>query len=484
MKSKTPPHIRRNARLSPMYGLFLAAALGLGATSPAAASPASAPSKDGPLPGKFTTGMYGAMEMGQFVKYHYWQNDLKYSWRDRTVLEYMTRYAYTDDFSLQLGLGAYMWYYSFPSEFIRNDRDRNDKYLSLYIPVAKADYKLGDPDNPALAIEAGIFPFKYDSDSRNLGEYLFRTGAYPNYIQTDFDFAFARLTGFHLSRVDFGSWKNDILLTTETDLQPRFDWTFSYLTEVSIGSVLKAGAGVSFTNFLSVNEDYTTPKDQQGDAYVTNLHTDSLDIGGGIKVPVTSGDTGYYTFQSTKVMARASFNPQALIPIPGLEAEDLKVYGEIALLGVKNYPRPSPDDTDMTYGFFTERAQRMPCMFGINLPTFGLLNLLSVEMEWYGLRGPNSFENRERHVAVPLPQKVINNITEGGSYVDADYSAKDDWKWSVYAKKELAPGLDLVAQAARDHVRHSVGYAIQKDWEEALTKPDQWWWAAKVAFHY
>jgi hypothetical protein len=433
--------------------------------------------------GKVTTSMYGAMEMGQFVKYHYWQNDQKHSWRDRTILEYVTNYAYSERFSVHVGLGAYMWYYSFPTDSIKSERDHNDKFLSPYIPIAKADYRFGDPENPALAVEMGIIPFKYNSDARNLGEYLFRSGAYPNYILTDFDFAFARVTGFHFSRTDFGNWKNDVLLTTETDLQPRFDWTFSYLTEYKVGAALTLGAGVSFTNFLSVNEDYTSPKDQQGDAYVTNLHPGFLDDGNGGQIAITVGDTGYYTFQSTKLMARASFNPQSLFPVSILSPEDLKIYGEVALLGVKNYPRPAPDDTDMTYGFFTNRMQRLPCMFGMNMPTFGLLNVLSVELEWYGLRAPNSLENRNRHVAVPLPQKVNSYPASGGNYTDSDYR-KDNWKWSIYAKKELTPGLDFVAQAARDHVHHSVGYAIQKDFEEALTKSSQWWWSAKVAFHY
>src|SRR5436190_12752674 len=108
-----------------------------------------------------------------------------------------------------MGLGAYLWYYTFPSEYIRNDRDRNDKYLSLYIPMAKGTYLVGEPETPLLKVEAGIFPFKYNPEARNLGEYMFRTGAYPNFIQGDFDFAFARLTGFHFSSDYFKAWKND-----------------------------------------------------------------------------------------------------------------------------------------------------------------------------------------------------------------------------------------------------------------------------------
>jgi hypothetical protein len=40
-----------------------------------------------------------------------------------------------------------------------------------------------------------------------------------------------------------------------------------------------------------------------------------------------------------------------------------------------------------------------------------------------------------------------------------------------------------VAQVARDHVRHDFDSPVQLDREEALTRPGQWWWAAKIEFH-
>jgi hypothetical protein len=64
------------------------------------------------------------------------------------------------------------------------------RYLYFYPYFSRAEYThlFGNVKNPYLTISAGYFPFKYDSDVKNLGEYLFRTGAYPQFILNEFDF--------------------------------------------------------------------------------------------------------------------------------------------------------------------------------------------------------------------------------------------------------------------------------------------------------
>ena len=53
-----------------------------------------------------------------------------------------------------------------------------------------------------------------------------------------------------------------------------------------------------------------------------------------------------YTFAGTKIMARFSFDMKGLIPADSLFGllgkEDLKLYGEATILGLKNYPDPIP----------------------------------------------------------------------------------------------------------------------------------------------
>jgi len=50
-----------------------------------------------------------------------------------------------------------------------------------------------------LSLSAGIFPFKYNPDVRNLGEYLFRGPVSPGFLITAFDFQYATLSGFNLN---------------------------------------------------------------------------------------------------------------------------------------------------------------------------------------------------------------------------------------------------------------------------------------------
>ena len=73
-----------------------------------------------------------------------------------------------------------------------------------------------------------------------MGEYLFsyRTGAYAPYIINDFDNCKARLLGLRISSTLFGSFKNDILLTSEMTVGsgsgkgnwPIDDYSLSWLT--------------------------------------------------------------------------------------------------------------------------------------------------------------------------------------------------------------------------------------------------------------
>jgi hypothetical protein len=63
------------------------------------------------------------------------------------------------------------------------------------------------------------------------------------------------------------------------------------------------------------------------------------------------------------------------------------------------------------------------------------------------------------------------------------YSVSDNWKWSVYMKKNLTRHIHLVAQAARDHQRWAVP-AVQwyyiSDWDDVALRPFQWIWNVKA----
>jgi len=51
-------------------------------------------------------------------------------------------------------------------------------YFYPYLTEATFMYSLGDLSRPLLKVTVGYFPIKYNMNSRNLGEYLFRSGTY------------------------------------------------------------------------------------------------------------------------------------------------------------------------------------------------------------------------------------------------------------------------------------------------------------------
>ena len=449
---------------STSVSVFLAAAFS--SLTPAAAGNLSKPAG------------YAAVEGGQFVRYKYKGEDWRYAWRQRAYLAMGSEMAVGDRLMLYGSLSAFMWYNTFPKERNNDNLNFDEKHIDLDIARGEGVYAFGDPADPPLTVGAGIFPYKYSRDSRNLGEYLYRTGAYPNFILGDFDNPAAELTGLRVSG-KLGAWGSDLLLTTETDIWPHFDWSLGYVTRYGFGKGLELGGGAVWTNLISVDADKTTPDPRR-------IKARNGDAAGRYVGYVEGGDTLFYSFESLKLMARASIDPKAFFDAPALGGEDLKIYTEMAVLGWKNYPRPPGFDTLQQYSFFENRSERMPVMVGVNLPAFGWLDVLAVELEWYGLKGPNSFRDRKED-GFPLPQApdYWSQVDQKyGTYGASDYVGKDDIKWSVYARKTVVEGFQVTGQIARDHVRHNFDSPIQLDREEALTKPGHWWWALKLAFYY
>ncbi len=345
---------------------------------------------------------------------------------------------------------------------------------SFIIDKAFASYSWGDPSAPYLEALAGRFPFKYNSDSKNLGEYLFRSGTYPAYLINNFDMSFARLTGFKLSGNLFDqAIKFDGMLTFETDIPPYYDGSLSFLGSVDFQKIASeipvvVGGGVEFAHLLSVDKSQTTPQ-------TSNTKY------------IAGNDTGYYTFQGTKLMARISFDPKSFIPVErGLFGkEDCKIYGEAAILGLENYPKNDSITVGRAtfnniWGYDTLR-NKIPVMMGFNIPAFKLLDVLSFEAEWYGCTYPNSYAlelGKGNNQSIPLPAPYDRQ---------AGYTLNDNWKWSIYAKKMfMHDHFGIVVQFARDHMRLQSLLDEAQYWEleEAMSLPSQWYWMTKLVAQF
>lgn len=321
-------------------------------------------------------------------------------------------------------------------------------------------YSFGDPEKMSMQIEAGYFPFKYNPDVRDLGEYLFRSFCYPASMLNTFDRPYADLLGLRVGNsfaLPAGIFHHDLLFTSETKYYPLKDFSLSYLADFSLSRIFSVGIGGSLYRVLPVYlADSFNVKTPQ------NAWFDS-----------TTGDSGYYTFSGTKLMARTSFDIKGFVPMDFLGEEDLKIYGELAILGLKDYP-----------GFYNDLSKRIPVMLGFNLPIFGLLNLflpgftkldlLKLELEYQSTDVPNGiYRTFYPQAYSPLPDSIpgIN---------------RSKLKWSLYANKKIGSHLSIIGQVANDHLMPD-NYNIHNQYQpltDVTLRPNDWWWVLKIRFDY
>lgn len=411
----------------------------------------------------------------------------------------------------------------------------------FYPNDVEISYSFGNLDRPWLRLAAGYFPFKYNPDAKDLGEYLLRDGAYPTFIITNFEFAETRELGFHIDgflgnpEIDQVKW--DLMLTSETHYWPLQDWTLSAVVTNNLLNFLDLSVGASWQRLISVNEALTTPKTQQSEYLDAN------------------GDTSYYTYRALKLMGRASINPMRFIPDfkipfgpvfgdkPFFGKEDLKIYGELGVLGLFNYTAYNYQLVDTAGGlpghealvkapklknYYDSLGDRMPYMVGINLPTnplisYGILpfiltkwlkdetgsdvrplewvtlvaglasgvcnhylgwdlglDVLSLEFEWSSQRYANDNEfaiDPANHL--PLPENPLNRATSLAG-------TPEPVKYALYFKKSfLDQKFAISGLVGRDHMRPAEDAdpenTINDDF--LLTKA-QWWWTLRLSANF
>ncbi len=412
-----------------------------------------------------------------------------------------------DRLDIRAGTGGIFWYTS-PNPPAGSGEPGRFLQLPKFGPgITRVDmeYRFGDPADPMFTLQAGYFPYKYNPDAKNLGEYLLRSGAYPGYISTGgwnlISGGGVMVQGLRLNMSLLnGRSKTDFLLPMEQDMPPlNGDFSPTVITSFAVAKGVEVGAGAQCYHCLSVKPSWTSPKIKPGDnvtnyglgnGYVIdnpNFIEPTIDSNGVVQNPVTEvvgnnpryliDTTRFYTFQGVKLMARASFDPKAYLPLSTFGPQDLKVFGEVALLGVKNYP------------FYYEKAvERMPVMFGINLPTraagYKVLDVLSFQMEYYGSKFPNTTRTLDgERIGMPVPAVYdgAGNIKDDPNLYDPNATAvtKDNWKWSVNATREIVSGFRVIGQVANDHMR------LPNEWgtvslAPATTLSGDWYYLVRI----
>jgi hypothetical protein len=161
--------------------------------------------------------------------------------------------------------------------------------------------------------------------------------------------------------------------------------------------------------------------------------------------------------------------------------EDLKLYGEIALLGVKNYP-----------GWYNKREARIPMMIGLNVPAFKVLDVLSIEFERYN----SPYINAQDYIwkgGSPVP--YIAGRPSGASFPDYDRDwndsmavTNDDIRWSIYVSRKIGNHIRLSAQAACDHTPknwYTPWPAPQSaKYSDLVPKNDDWYFMMRLSMYF
>lgn len=315
----------------------------------------------------------------------------------------------------------------------------------FYIDQARGDIQFINSDKTKLRLTTGYFHFKYNKDVTNLGNTLFKSYCYPTAIMpNEFDFPLSRLAGLDLY---FSALNNkffaDVLYTTSLHMYPLGDFSLTAIlgTEPFRGVTLKAG--VQLDRFLSVSEGTTTPPDA-----IVNEEQ--------------------FTYAGNKLMACLNLDAKKIIfgeEYPSIFGEeDLKFWIEGNILGLKDYKT-----------YYDTLKQRIPVAFGVKFPTFKLLNVLAFEMEYFGSVYPNSIE-RPINSNKPYPEFQAANWK-------AEEWVKDNWKWSLYAKKDIS-SISIIAQAARDHLQLWSLRAVDQVFRDNLVDPENWYYQFKIQYRF
>jgi hypothetical protein len=335
-----------------------------------------------------------------------------------------------------------------------------------YVAQANAQYDFMDGESAKLSARAGLFAYDYAPEAQNLGLYLLRGPVYPGLLTSGFETKYvlpvANIMGFQLHN-QLGSFEHDLLFTFDTDWYPYWDLSPAYIASYHAGKAARIGGGIQLYHFIPADSKLTSPK-TKAVAFVDTTNP-------------AAPDTTFIAFKGIKLMANFAFDPKALLGweegSSSLGAEDLKLYGEVAVLGL---------DGDKAHNdIYGPVSKRMPIMLGFNLPAFKFLDRLNVEFEYYSapwVDDPTIYNHTSGNTVTPIPKR---------SALDTN-NTKDDIKWSIYASRVLVDHVKLSAQVASDHSRPGFfqGYGDNNppQSEVPFFSPKEWYWMTKIAYFF
>lgn len=382
------------------------------------------------------------------------------------------------------GVGAYQVshtlgsqaYHTFEPNFL------NFSTFKSYIAQANLTYFRGDKGHPWFSFTAGNFSYDYNPDVKNLGLYLLRGPVYPGVLMSGFqefdtDTTKSTQVGFKMHNA-VGNFSHDLLFVNERVLPPLFDWSLAYVAKYRAFGALEIGGGVNFYRLVPYSNPLETP------GRIKN-NTDALKS---IDTVGSAGDSAkwvYDSHQGIKLVGMFSLDPKRWFSLARLGTEDLKLYGEAAVIGLKNYGT-----------YYDDISRRIPVMVGFNIPTFGILNLLSLEVEWYGSphRNDLAYVGNPSAIVAPwmwqgqsLTPLSSPSPVSPGAYAD---STRDNVKWSLFMQKTVSKHVRFTGQIANDHYRPSplvnsaAGIGTTGGTQAVLTSSSDWYFMGRLGFFF
>ena len=131
--------------------------------------------------------IHGSVQMqgGQFVNYKYRSTDFSHKWLQRNLWGIKLDAKPNPWLDIHLKTGALLTFNTQKAQTIMYPDDfANQPVIGWILDQAEMLIHLLPDYSETLLLDIGIglWQQKYNSEARNLGEYLFRSGAYPGYI--------------------------------------------------------------------------------------------------------------------------------------------------------------------------------------------------------------------------------------------------------------------------------------------------------------
>ena len=364
---------------------------------------------------------------------------------------------------------------------------------SFWVSQGEGIYTFGDLSGTSLEIEAGYFPYKYNPEVRNLGEYLFRTYCYPPIMLNLFDRTFTELMGVRVGNTLGGVFHHDLILHSETKQYPFYDFSLSYLADVKnpeflfvLPNFITLGGGIQWYRLIPVRGDLTTRHDNKDlnlikrDTVAWKYNSQTQDT-----QPVIREE--WMSFAGTKVMGRTTIDFKSLLPeviTDFLGKEDLRLYGEVAVLGWKN------DSTFANYPItYKKRFQRTPFTVGFNMLTPKIFRIFNIDVldKVIGIIDLDILNAEIEYLNSPYMNSTYGPIFQLVPLQDINTSlGRTNLKWSVYVKKTIGTRMILSAQVANDHFIPKSGHddpTIQ-DYHDVTLRHGDWWWNFRARFDF